>query len=236
MTHARHREQARPLLSAPARRLAGIVLACAVLLLAGGAVFVHEQYADPLDRQVGLWAAARLAGYGGAVRLGSDLGQKADILVISAVLVVACLAARRVNGAVLATVSAPAASVATDKVLKPLAGHLYTYATYPSGHTTAFFALVATTAVLLAARPAGPARRALRFTIVIAAVMIGCAMSLAVIGSGDHRPIDTVGGAAVGISVVLIGAFLLDLPVSRSLLGRVDLGQQIRPATRTSSG
>jgi membrane-associated phospholipid phosphatase len=236
VTHGRHPEQAQPLLSAPARRLAGIVLGCAVLLLAGGAVFVHDQYADPLDRQVGLWAATRLSPHGEALRLVSDLGQKVEVIVVVAVMVLACLAARRVNGAVLAAVSAPAASVATEKVLKPLASHLYAYAGYPSGHTTSSFALIATAAVLLASPPGGTSRRAWRVVIVAIAVLIGCAISLAVIGLGDHHFTDTVGGAAVGVGVVLAATFLLDLPVSRSLLGRAGLGQRIRPATRTASG
>jgi membrane-associated phospholipid phosphatase len=210
---------ARPLLPDPARRPAAIVLACALLIVAGGAVFVHDGYADPLDRWVGLWAAALLEGHAEALRLVSDLGQKVEVIVIIVVICLACLAVRRVNGAVLAAVSAPAASVATEKVLKPLAGHLYAYASYPSGHATASFALIATTAVLLARSPSGRAPCTLRVAIVATAVLAGCAISLAMIGLGDHHFIDTVGGAAVGIAAVLTVTFLLDLPVSRSLLG-----------------
>ena len=219
MTRSRPDQYARPLLSDPARRPAAIVLACALLILAGGVVLVHDEYADPLDRRVDLWAAAHLDGHGEALRLISDLGQKVEVIVIIAVICLACLAMRRVNGAVLAAVSAPAASVATEKVLKPLAGHLYLYSTYPSGHTTASFALIATTAVLLAGSPIGRTLRTLRVAIVATAVLVGCAISLAVIGLGDHHFIDTVGGAAVGIAVVLTVTFLLDLPVSRSVLG-----------------
>lgn len=219
MTNSRQRQYARPLLSAKARRPAATVLACAVLVLAGGAVLVHDQYADPLDRRVGTWAATRLAGRGETLQLVSDLGEKIEVIVIVAVMVLACLAVRRVNGAVLAAVGAPAASVATEKVLKPLSGHLYVYATYPSGHTTGFFALIATAGVLLAAPPAGRARPGLRIAITATAVLIGCAISLAVVAVGGHRFIDTVGGATVGIAVVLTATFLLDLPVSRSLLG-----------------
>jgi len=221
VTHPRQRRYARPLLSVGARRPAAVVLACAMLVLAGGAVLVHDQYADPLDRWVSESAATRLAGHGKTLQLVSDLGQKADVIVIIAIICLACLAARRANGAVLAAIGAPAASVATEKVLKPLAGHLYPYASYPSGHTTSFFALVATTAVLLAGPQSGKTprpSRILRVAIVAAAVLVGCAVGVAVIGLGDHRFIDTVGGAAVGIAVVLTGTFMLDLPVSRSLL------------------
>jgi len=224
LTHFRQRQNACPLLSQWARRPAAIVLGCAVLILAGGAALVRDQYNDPIDREVGLWAASRLTGHGRTLQLVSDLGQKAAVIVIVAVICLACLAARRVNGAVLAAVSAPAASAATEKVLKPLAGHLYRYASYPSGHTTSFFALVATTAVLLAGPPNSQSPRTpriLRVMIVAAGGLVGCAVGLAVIGLGDHRFIDTVGGAAVGIAVVLTATFLLDLPVSRHLFALV---------------
>jgi membrane-associated phospholipid phosphatase len=232
MTDSRQRQYARPLLSAQARRPAAIALGCAVLILAAGAVLVHDQYADPLDGRVGVWAATRLAGHSKTLQLVADLGQKVEVIVIIAVICLACLAARRVNGAVLAVIGAPAASVATEKVLKPLAGHLYSYSTYPSGHTTSFFALIATTAVLLAGPPSGKTPRmprALRVTIVAAAVFVGCAIGIAVIGLGDHHFTDTVGGAAVGIAVVLTATFLLDLPFCRILLGLTWLAR--RPPT-----
>jgi len=223
MTDSRQRQYAGPLLSARARRPAAIALGFAVLILAGGAVLVHDKYADPLDGRFGAWAITRLGEHSKSLQLVADLGQKAAVVVIIAIIFLACLAARRVNGAVLAVVGAPAASVATEKVLKPLAGHLYLYSSYPSGHTTSFFALIATTAVLLAAPPPSERTRriprTLQLTIVAAAVLVGCAVGIAVIGLGDHHFTDTVGGAAVGIAVVLAGAFLLDMPFCRSLLG-----------------
>jgi membrane-associated phospholipid phosphatase len=222
MTGSRPRQYARPLLSARARRPAAIVLACAVLILAGGAVLVHDQYADPLDGRFGAWAISRLGGHSKTLQLVADLGQKEALIVIVAVICLACLVARRINGAVLAVVGAPAASVATEKVLKPLVGHLYAYSSYPSGHTTSFFALIATTAVLLAAPPSGKTPRmpgTFRVALVGAAVLVGCAVGIAVIGLGDHHFTDTVGGAAVGIAVVLAATFVLDLSFCRSLLG-----------------
>src|SRR5262249_61451285 len=109
------------------------------------------------------------------------------VIIVWPVMCLACVATRRVTGAVLAAVSTPAASVATEKVLKPLAGHLYLYSTYPSGHTTASFALIATTAVLLAGSPIGRTLRTLRVAIVATAGLVGCAISLAVSGLGDHH-------------------------------------------------
>ena len=189
-----------------------------MLILAGGALPVHDGYADPLDRRVDLWAEARLGGHGEALRLVADLGQEVSVGIIITAMVIACLAARRVNGAVLAAVSAPAASVATEKVLKPLADHLYAYASYPSGHTTGIFALITTTTVLLAGSPRENVRPLVRIAIIATAVLIGCAVGLAVVALSDHRFIDAVGGAAVGVAVTVTAAFLLDLPVSRRLL------------------
>ncbi len=218
-------EHADPLLPDQARRPAGIVLGCAALILAAGAVFVHDQYADPLDRWVGSWATSHLAQHSGTLQLLADVGQKVQVVVIVGVIVLLCLATRRVNGAVLAAISTPAASVATEKVLKPLAGHLYSYAAYPSGHATSVFAMIATAAVLLAGAPAR-VRRSVRIAIVAVAVLIGCGVSIAVIGLGEHHVIDTVGGAAVGIAVVLATTFLLDLPVSRRVLELARLGRR----------
>ena len=66
----------------------------------------------------------------------------------------------------------------------------------------------------------------LRIAIVAVAALIGCAVSIAVIGLGEHHVIDTVGGAAVGIAVVLTATFLLDLPASRRLLELAPLGRR----------
>jgi len=232
MTRSRQRQYARPLLPDRARRPAAIILGCAALMLAGGAVLVHGRYADPLDRRVGAWAATHLAGLGDSLQLVSNLGGKVEVGVIIAVICLACLAARRVNGAVLAAVGAPAASIATEKVLKPLASHLYVYASYPSGHTTGIFALIATGAVLLAGPQVGRVRPAVRIAIVVTSVLAGCAVGIAMIGLGDHQLTDTIGGAAVGVAVVLTAAFILDLPLSRSVLGLSWLPR--RPPARSS--
>lgn len=204
--------RARPLLPAEARCPAGLVLGCAALILAAGAVFVRDQYADPLDQRSDSWATSHLGQHSRALQLVADLGQKVQVVVIIAIVVVMCLAARRFNGAVLAAVSTPAAAVATEKVLKPLADHLYPYATYPSGHATSVFAMITTAALLLADPAAARVRPGVRIAIIAVAVLIGCAVSIAVVGLGEHRVIDTVGGAATGITVVLIAAFLFDLP------------------------
>jgi hypothetical protein len=86
--------------------------------------------------------------------------------------------------------------------------------------------MIATAAVLLAGAPAARVRPAARIAIAAVAALIGCAVSIAVVALGEHRVIDTVGGAAVGISVVLTATFLLDLPVSRRVLELAPLGRR----------
>jgi membrane-associated phospholipid phosphatase len=211
-------ERDRPLLPAPARRPVALVLAGAALTLAVGALFVRDQYADPLDRWAASWAASHLSGYDGPLRLVADLGQKIQAIVVIVAMILACLAARRVNGAVLAAVSTPAAAVVTEKVLKPIASHLNPHASYPSGHTTSVFALIATAAVLLAWPTRTSGRPRLWLAVLAPAVLVGCAVCVAVIGLGEHHLIDAIGGAAVGVAVVLAAAFVLDLPASLKLL------------------
>jgi len=221
MTSRGQRQDAQPLLPTPARRPAATVVGCAVLILASGTACVHEKYADPLDSRVDLWATAHLGEHGAALRLIADVAQRYEVIVIISIMFLACLAMRRLNGAVLAAIGTPAAALLTEWLLKPLATHVYLGASYPSGHTTTAFALSTTTAVLLASPPGSPGKRArpaLRIAIVATTALIGCAIGLSVVALGDHRFIDTVGGAAVGVAVVLTGTFLLDLPACRRIL------------------
>ena len=97
-----------------------------------------------------------------------------------------------------------------------------------SRNTTSFFALIVAAAALLAGRPGGRARPIMRIAPIAIAVVIGCAVGLAVVSLGDHRFIDTVGGAAVRIAVALTATFLLDLPPSRSLFGLACLSRHVR--------
>jgi len=233
----RYRRDAQPLLPTSVRRPAAVVLGCAALILASGTVCVHEEYADPLDRRVDLWATAHLGGHGRALQLIADLGQKYQVIVIISIMFLICLVTRRANGAVLAATGTPAAAVLTEKVFKPLVSHLYIYASYPSGHTSSAFAMVTTTTVLLASAPGLSSKRAwpaLRTAIVATAVLVGCAIAVAVTGLGYHRFIDAVGGAAAGIAVVLTGTFILDLPVSRRILSLHRWRERL--TIRTSSG
>jgi membrane-associated phospholipid phosphatase len=140
--------------------------------------------------------------------------------VLSAAIVVACLLAGRLNGAVLGAVAVPAAEGLNEGLLKPVVDRTYQgMVVYPSGHTTAVFTLAATVTVLLLIPPQPGKAGALRAVIPAAACVLGIAVALAMIGLRRHYFTDTVAGAAVGIGTVCGLALLLDLPAPRRWLG-----------------
>ncbi len=193
------------------------MLACCALVTAvGGYVCARGTYGDPLDGPIDSWIIAHLGSYRRELQLAADLGQRDQVVVMTSALILTCLAVRRVNIALLAAISVPAAGVLTEKVLKPLVHEAG--AAYPSGRTTEAFALIAILAVLLAHPSESKRRSGWRIAVAATALLVGCAVCVATVGLNDHRFTDTVGGAAVGIGVVLTVTFLLDLPVVRNLL------------------
>ncbi|HEY2506911.1 MAG TPA: phosphatase PAP2 family protein [Streptosporangiaceae bacterium] len=209
-----------PLLSRRGRLAAGIVAATALAIFAAGLPIVHGGYADLADRAIDPWLIARLGSHTTMLNLLDDLGERNPVAAISVVLALVCLAARRVNAAVLALFSAPVAAGLTEKVLKVVADHLNDDATYPSGHATALFALAALVVVLLASPRRQPRSAALRVVICLLAMLIAVAVAVAKLALNDHHFTDVVGGAAIGTAVTLTGALVLDLPVARRLLAR----------------
>jgi undecaprenyl-diphosphatase len=212
----------RPLLPAHVRRWAGGVLACcAVLIVVLGVLFAHQTKADRLDHAID---SPIIAWLGGHPDLGPRLiapGSPVLAGVLSAAVIVACLIAGRLNGAVLVAAAVPATVGLNDGLLKPLIHRTYLgVLTYPSGHTATVFALATTVAVLLLAPLRQPRARALRVLIAGAACVLGGVVAIGVIGLQFHYFTDTVAGAAVGIGTVCGLAFLIDLPAIRRPLGR----------------
>ena len=215
-----------PLLAASARSWAGALLACcAVFVALLGVLFADQAKADWLDHAVDSPIITWFGGHPGlALRLAAP-GSLIPAGVLSAAIVISCLITGRLNGAVLAAAAVPAAVGLDDGLLKPLVHRTYLdVLTYPSGHTTAMFALAAVVTVLLlvSPRPAKAAARcalipaaALRVLIPAAACVLGGVVAIAVIGLRWHYFTDTVAGAAVGIGTVCGLALILDLPVVR---------------------
>lgn len=214
----------RPLLAARARPWVLVIAAgCAVVVAVLGMVFAHQAVADPLDQSVD---AAVMRTLGGHFRLLSWLitpGSPAGAVILTAILVAACLLAGRLNGALLAGGAVPVADGLCEHVLKPAVQRFCLgQGAYPSGHTTAAFALAAAVAVLLAF-PGRPVRtRGLRVLAVAACLAAGVLVAAGMIALQYHYFTDTVGGAALGLGTVCVLALLLDLPIPRRLLARLE--------------
>ena len=215
--NSRHLRYGRPLMMPSARGWAGALLACcAILVIVPGVLFAHQAAADPFDHVIDSPIITWLSGHPGLAARLADPGSQVPAVLLSAAIVVACLLAGRINGAVLAAVAVPAAVGLNDGLFKPLVHRTYLgILSYPSGHTATVFALAATVAVLLLAPVKSAKVVTLRVLIPAAACALGAVVAIGVIGLRWHYFTDTVAGAALGIGTVCGLAFLLDLPAVR---------------------
>jgi membrane-associated phospholipid phosphatase len=230
-----HLRPGRPLLAPSARPWAGGLLTCCAVLVTGlGVLFAHQAEADWLDHAVD---APFITWLGGHLGLGLWLispGSPIPAAAASAAIAIACLLAGWLNGAVLAAAAVPVANGLVEGLLKPLVHRTYLgNVVYPSGHTTAIFALAATVTVLLLVPPRPARAGALRVLIPAAACAAGVVVAIGLIGLRFHYFTDTVAGAAVGIGTVCGLALLLDLPFTRRRLAWVG---RPRPAARERQG
>jgi membrane-associated phospholipid phosphatase len=204
----------RPLLTPRARRWAVWSLTCSASVVAVlGVLVAHQTRADRFDRGID----TRVIGWFGrhpglGLRLAAS-GSLVPAAVLTTLLVIGCLLARRLNGALLALLSVTVSVGLDERVFKPLFDRTHLgFPSYPSGHATAVFALAATVTVLLLATPEPGRFRGLRIAVVAASCLLGCVVAAAVTGLRWHYFTDTVAGAAVGIGTVCGVALLLDLP------------------------
>jgi membrane-associated phospholipid phosphatase len=209
----RLRQPSRCPLLAPAARwpAAALIALCVAVTVFLGAHFSHQGHPGWLDRAIDHRIRHALIWHHGPLDLVTSIGDPIPVTLMTAALVVACLATRRWHGAVLLAVAVPVAAALTEMVLKPLIDRTMQGAlSFPSGHTTGMFALVGCGAVLLA----GPSRPRLpaggRLLLVLAAYLVATAVAVALIGLGAHYFTDTVAGAAVGTATVLLTALILD--------------------------
>jgi membrane-associated phospholipid phosphatase len=211
-----------PLLAASARPWAAAILACCAILVGVLAVlFAHQATASSLDRAVDPPVIAWLGGHHGLLLLLATPGSLIPATVLCAAIVIACLLAGRLNGAVLVAVALLAAVGLDDGLLKHLVHRTYLgQLTYPSGHTTAIFTLAAAVTVLLLGPPQSAKPGPLRAVIPAVTCALGIAVAAGVIGLRWHYFTDTVAGAAVGIGAVCGLALALDLPAARRWLAR----------------
>ena len=212
----------RPLLTPSARPWAAALLACCATLVAVlGVLFAHQSSADGFDHAIDSRVIAWLGGHRGLLLWLAAPGSLIPAVVLSAVIVGACLLAGRLNGAVLAAAAVPVAVGLDEVLLKPVVDRTYWgNVVYPSGHTTAVFALAATVTVLLLPPPRPAKAAASRVLLPAAACVLGVIVAIAVIGLQWHYFTDTVAGAAVAVGTVCGLALLLDLPAARRWLAR----------------
>jgi membrane-associated phospholipid phosphatase len=206
-----------PLIAPSARRWAFALMACCAVLVAGlGVLFAHQTTPDSFDRAVDSPIISWFSGHQGLSSWLAAPGSSIPATVLCAAIVAACLLTGRPNGAVLAAVALPAAVGLDDGVLKNLFDRTYLgYLTYPSGHTTAMFALAATVAVVNLG-PLRPARPwPVRMMITAIGCLLGVAVAIGVIGLRWHYFTDTMAGAALGIGTVCGLALALDLAAAR---------------------
>jgi membrane-associated phospholipid phosphatase len=213
----------RPLLGAgPERRWAAIALAwCAVVVVALGVLFAHQRRADGVDRRIDEPIVSWLGPHHTLLGWMEYPGTQVPAVVVSLALVLACLLARRLNGAILAVTAVFIATRIDDWLLKPLFDRTYLGAlVYPSGHTSSMVAITVTYALLFVIPPQQARTRPLRLAGLAVLLAITVITVLGVIGLRWHYFTDTIGGAAVAIGTVCALALALDWAAARLIPAR----------------
>ncbi|HXS63321.1 MAG TPA: phosphatase PAP2 family protein [Streptosporangiaceae bacterium] len=196
------------------------MIGCAVVVAGLGILFADQARASWFDHVVDSPIISTLGVHGlTSYRLASP-GTLGPAVLISGAIAVICLRFRRINGAVLALLAVPVSDGLDDAVLKPLFGRTdLGQLTYPSGHTTAVFAMTTTVAILLLVPPQQSRTRMLRVLLVLGAVAVSVIVAVAVIALEWHYFTDTIGGATVAIGTVSALAILIDLLTASRWLG-----------------
>ena len=166
----------------------------------------------------------------------TDFGAPLEVTVLTAALCCCCLALRRYRAAIMVAGGEMAASVLT-RGMKPVFDRTIGGSTsYPSGHTTAAFALGAAFVLVLASTRSGwiPAR--LRSALAGLTLATAALVGLGMVAWREHYLTDTFGGAAVGIGATLAVALSLDLvtgwrrraPAARPVAADAEPARQLR--------
>jgi membrane-associated phospholipid phosphatase len=207
----RQRTAGRPLLWPAARlALAAVIAGCVVVTAVLGVLLVGHTQPDRVDR----WADGHLQAAISAHSLiarSAYLGDPNSVVLISTAAVLACVLGRRFRAALLVIIAFPVAGVLTDHILKPLVGRTDSgYLIYPSGHTTAAATMAVAAVVVLTGPGRPPLPAALRWLLSAALLALIPVVAAGLVVLRYHYFTDTVGGAGVGITVVLGTALGLD--------------------------
>jgi membrane-associated phospholipid phosphatase len=211
-----------PLLSAAARPAAAcLLLGGAVLTAAGGVLVAHHARAGWFDGWADSRIRAAFAGHDGLLLAVADLVKPVRVAVLTAAVVLVCVLARRLNGALLAVLSVPTAAGLTEGLKRLVGRTLHGALVYPSGHTTGAFALAAVVMILTLGASRHVLPLWLRLAITLAAMLTASAVALAVIGLNWHYLSDTLAGAAVGLGTVAGVSLALDQAHRHAIAARM---------------
>jgi membrane-associated phospholipid phosphatase len=179
----------------------------------GGVLTAHHARAGWLDRSIDARIRSALASHNGLLVAVADIAKPSRVAVLVAVLAVACVAVRRLDGALLAVVGVPAAVLVAEGLKQLFDRTLNGAPVYPSGHTATAFALAAVVMILMLSPSRHVLPFAVRLAITLAALFVACAVALAVIGLNWHYFTDTLAGVAVGVGTVVGVALAIDWAV-----------------------
>jgi undecaprenyl-diphosphatase len=184
------------------------ILAVLVTAVLGRLVW-HSQGLSGLDA----WVEDQLgADSDRELRLATDLASGLRAATVCGIVAVAGLAwmALRQRNAVILTLLAPSATLAAEKLLKPLVARQAPDSTvfhYPSGHVAVATALALSLVLIVRSTRARPATRTIA---VLSTGLLVLLMGLARLVETAHLLSDVVGGVATGVAVTLAVALLLD--------------------------
>jgi membrane-associated phospholipid phosphatase len=203
-----------------------IVVACAIVVGVLSAVFYHGHTPDALDGAVFRMVWPHRVGLDPLVILGDTV----PMALLTAALCYCCLALRRYAGAIMVALAVPVASGVTE-LLKHVIHRIYIdFLSFPSGHSTATFALITCVAVLLIDPPATRAPVSMRVVLAVLSAGLGVMVALSLVAARFHYFTDTIAGAAVGIGITLTIALVLDLMIVRMHRGRAMAALPAEPA------
>jgi membrane-associated phospholipid phosphatase len=199
----------RPLLMAVGRIFAAALIAVSVATTVALSVWIQHSKSDgSVNDRIDAKVISATTGHRHLLTLLEAAGDLRTMAVLTLLVAGCCAALRNWRGVLLAAFSVPLAGALTEYVLKPLISG-DSWAAFPSGHTTAGFAL-ATLVAVVAASTASRVPAVIRGLAALAFLALAVAIGIAMIGLSDHFFTDTVGGAAVGVTVVLGGALVID--------------------------
>jgi membrane-associated phospholipid phosphatase len=188
-----------------------LLAACVAATAALGVQVAGRTQPVWLDVAVDARLRAAFGRFGSLLTGLASLGTLLPTTLMTVALVLACLAARRWSGALLAAVAEPAASGLTEFVLKPAVDRTsHHWLSFPSGHATAMFALAGVCVILLGNPPRRRLPGAVRLVLALAALLLAVAVAAAMVVLGEHYFTDAVAGAATGTGMALACALVLD--------------------------